>query len=112
MEAHRTGLRAGSESGQDLPKTISKSCSEGRAGFFLKCLGQREIHEGEAGGTEAAGSPGTERSSLVPITGQPPPAENLRQREKSMFERYTEKARRVIFFARYEASQFGSPYIE
>jgi bifunctional UDP-N-acetylglucosamine pyrophosphorylase/glucosamine-1-phosphate N-acetyltransferase len=29
-----------------------------------------------------------------------------------MFERYTEKARRVIFFARYEASEFGSPYIE
>ncbi len=29
-----------------------------------------------------------------------------------MFERYTEKARRVIFFARYEASQFRSPYIE
>jgi len=29
-----------------------------------------------------------------------------------MFERYTEKARRVIFFARYEASQFGSPFIE
>jgi ATP-dependent Clp protease ATP-binding subunit ClpC len=29
-----------------------------------------------------------------------------------MFERYTEKARRVIFFARYEATQFGSPYIE
>lgn len=29
-----------------------------------------------------------------------------------MFERYTEKARRVIFFARYEASQFGSDYIE
>ena len=29
-----------------------------------------------------------------------------------MFERYTEKARRVIFFARYEASQYGSPYIE
>jgi ATP-dependent Clp protease ATP-binding subunit ClpC len=29
-----------------------------------------------------------------------------------MFEKYTEKARRVIFFARYEASQFGSPYIE
>src|SRR5512136_937451 len=29
-----------------------------------------------------------------------------------MFERYTEKARRVIFFARYEASQFSSPYIE
>src|SRR5579864_636485 len=32
--------------------------------------------------------------------------------EGNMFERYTEKARRVIFFARYEASQFGSPYIE
>ena len=29
-----------------------------------------------------------------------------------MFERYTEKARRVIFFARWEASQYGSPYIE
>jgi ATP-dependent Clp protease ATP-binding subunit ClpC len=29
-----------------------------------------------------------------------------------MFERYTEKARRVVFFARYEASQFGSPCIE
>lgn len=29
-----------------------------------------------------------------------------------MFERYTEKARRAVFFARYEASQFGSPYIE
>ena len=29
-----------------------------------------------------------------------------------MFERYTEKARRVIFFARYESSQFGSPSIE
>jgi len=29
-----------------------------------------------------------------------------------MFERYTEVARRIIFFARYEASQFGSPEIE
>jgi len=29
-----------------------------------------------------------------------------------MFERYTEKARRMIFFARYEASQLGSPSIE
>jgi len=29
-----------------------------------------------------------------------------------MFERYTEKARRIIFFARYEASQFGQPQIE
>jgi hypothetical protein len=29
-----------------------------------------------------------------------------------MFERYTENARRIIFFGRYEASQFGSPYIE
>jgi ATP-dependent Clp protease ATP-binding subunit ClpC len=32
--------------------------------------------------------------------------------KKRMFERYTEQARRVIFFARYEASQFGVPYIE
>jgi ATP-dependent Clp protease ATP-binding subunit ClpC len=29
-----------------------------------------------------------------------------------VFERYTEEARRSIFFARYEASQFGSSYIE
>src|SRR5215510_12821209 len=29
-----------------------------------------------------------------------------------MFERYTERASRVIFFARYEASQFGSTTIE
>lgn len=29
-----------------------------------------------------------------------------------MFERYTESARRTIFFGRYEASQFGSPEIE
>ena len=29
-----------------------------------------------------------------------------------MFERYTEKARRVIFFARYEASEYGSRYID
>jgi hypothetical protein len=29
-----------------------------------------------------------------------------------MFERYTERARRAIFFARYEASQFGSQEIE
>jgi len=29
-----------------------------------------------------------------------------------MFERYTQHARRVIFFARYEATQFGSSFIE
>jgi ATP-dependent Clp protease ATP-binding subunit ClpC len=29
-----------------------------------------------------------------------------------MFEQYTEGARRVIFFARFEASQNGSPTIE
>jgi hypothetical protein len=29
-----------------------------------------------------------------------------------MFERYTEKARRTIFFAKYEANQHGSSYIE
>jgi ATP-dependent Clp protease ATP-binding subunit ClpC len=29
-----------------------------------------------------------------------------------MFERFTEKARRTVFFARYEASQHGTPYIE
>jgi len=34
------------------------------------------------------------------------------EQDKSMFERYTEKARRTIFFARHEASNFGSPFIE
>jgi hypothetical protein len=29
-----------------------------------------------------------------------------------MFERYTEKARRLVFFARFEASRYGSSYIE
>lgn len=29
-----------------------------------------------------------------------------------MFERYSEKSRRVIFFARYEASQWGESYIQ
>ena len=29
-----------------------------------------------------------------------------------MFERYTEKARRVIFYSRYEASHYGAPYID
>ena len=33
-------------------------------------------------------------------------------RNAGMFERYTEKARRTIFFARYEASQFGADCIE
>ena len=32
--------------------------------------------------------------------------------EHAMFERFTEKARRVIFFSRYEASRFGSHFIE
>jgi hypothetical protein len=29
-----------------------------------------------------------------------------------VFQRYTERARRVVFFARYESSEYGSPYIE
>jgi hypothetical protein len=33
-------------------------------------------------------------------------------RRFQMFERFTEKARRVVFFARYEAGQYGSPFIE
>jgi len=36
----------------------------------------------------------------------------LEGRASGMYERYTEKARRSIFFARYEASQFGSPIVE
>src|ERR1700728_2994877 len=31
--------------------------------------------------------------------------------ETGMFQKYTEKARKAIFFARYEASQFGSEHI-
>jgi ATP-dependent Clp protease ATP-binding subunit ClpC len=31
----------------------------------------------------------------------------VRLEAQAMFERYTEKARRVIFFGRYEASDFG-----
>src|SRR6266571_5251138 len=37
---------------------------------------------------------------------------DFRQAKGKMFERYTEMARRVIFFARYEASQFGASMIE
>jgi ATP-dependent Clp protease ATP-binding subunit ClpC len=33
------------------------------------------------------------------------------KRPRTMFERYTERSRRVIFFARYEALQYGSPVI-
>jgi hypothetical protein len=36
----------------------------------------------------------------------------MAEENRSMFERYTEMARRVIFFARYEATEFGSPSIE
>jgi hypothetical protein len=35
-----------------------------------------------------------------------------RLRTLRMFERFTQKARRVIFFGRYETSQFGSEFIE
>src|SRR6266852_2999810 len=37
---------------------------------------------------------------------------DFRSVKRKMFERYTEMARRVIFFARYEASQFGASMIE
>src|SRR2546429_738147 len=43
---------------------------------------------------------------------RPPRAGPPGEKRANVFERYTEKARRVIFFARYEASQYGSPYIE
>src|SRR5438552_7025607 len=43
---------------------------------------------------------------------RPRRAGSLGEKRANVFERYTEKARRVIFFARYEASQYGSPYIE
>src|SRR5881275_2086547 len=43
---------------------------------------------------------------------RPPRAGPPGEKRANVFERYTEKARRVVFFARYEASQYGSPYIE
>src|SRR5919109_455309 len=46
-------------------------------------------------------------AGLRPLRGRA-----LGEKRANVFERYTEKARRVIFFARYEASQYGSPYIE
>src|ERR1700734_4004300 len=46
-------------------------------------------------------------AGLRPQRARPPG-----EKRANVFERYTEKARRVIFFARYEASQYGSPYIE
>src|ERR1035438_1629874 len=55
-------------------------------------------------------SPEYLRACRHTMTGIPQSTRNLS--EGFMFERYTEKARRVIFFARYEASQFASPYIE
>jgi len=33
-------------------------------------------------------------------------------RKQAVFERYTEKSRRAVFFARFEASRYGSRYIE
>src|ERR1700723_2900133 len=49
---------------------------------------------------------------LPPARLRPPRAGPSGEKRANVFERYTEKARRVIFFARYEASQYGSPYIE
>src|SRR5271163_4505300 len=41
-----------------------------------------------------------------------PSRREISRGEKHMFERFTQGARRTIFFARYEASNFGSPFIE
>src|SRR5256886_7013489 len=48
----------------------------------------------------------------VPAKLRPRRAGALGEKRANVFERYTKKARRVIFFARSEASQYGSPYIE
>jgi Clp amino terminal domain, pathogenicity island component len=50
-------------------------------------------------------------SQLLEVRGRGAPGLIL-TRAVNMFEHYSEKARRVIFFGRYEASQFGSPCIE
>ena len=46
------------------------------------------------------------------LVGEVPKASLPEGRGQPMFERYTERARRVLFFARYEASQLGSISIE
>jgi ATP-dependent Clp protease ATP-binding subunit ClpA len=50
-------------------------------------------------------------SSEIP-SGPLDEMQEIHQWVTSMFERFTETARRVIFFARYEAAQFGSTIIE
>src|SRR3954452_3064009 len=87
-------------SGMDSPENHLKELFHRQGRIFIKCLGQRELERAPAGGTEAGNTDGCRRR-IARV-----------KRENTMFERYTEKARRVIFFARYEASQFGSPYIE
>jgi hypothetical protein len=54
-----------------------------------------------------------DKLTAIVIANLPPEEQrDARKWVKSMFERYTERARRVIFFARYEAVQFGSTTIE
>jgi len=50
--------------------------------------------------------------SGFPTTCQQPPDYNALRTAQSMFERYREDAKRAIFFARWEAQQSGSAYIE
>jgi ATP-dependent Clp protease ATP-binding subunit ClpA len=52
------------------------------------------------------GPPQTGQAAEVPAPARSAPTGNV------PFERYTENARRAVFFARNEASEFGSPYIE
>ena len=47
---------------------------------------------------------------VVDLSAPQHPRQHLKV--QTMFERYTTNARRVIFFARYEASHYGSAYIE
>jgi ATP-dependent Clp protease ATP-binding subunit ClpA len=68
---------------------------------------QREETEGRTAFSRARGET---RAVPPPQTGQAGP--NSSPSRMASFERYSEKARRAIFFARYEASQLGSPYIE
>src|SRR6478672_3836332 len=91
----------GGESGNGSPDDHLKGLFP-RQGpdFSSSARGGESLERARAGQTEA----GRNRTATA---GKRPWV-----RENNMFERYTEKARRVIFFARYEASQFGSPYIE
>jgi hypothetical protein len=81
-------------------------------GFFTQCAGSDRSCNGtetNSGTTWEASDGGVQSLHCLACSNV---FINKSPSEEIMFERYTEKARRAIFFARYEASQFGRGYIE